>query len=367
MRNPLHSLCPYFAMFPEGFVREHVEKLSAEGDYVFDPFSGRGTTLLESLILNRRAAAMDINPVAYCVSAAKANVPPLERILSRVTTMEKQYLNADRRSLESERRALPAFFRRAFYHTTLRQILFLRRELGWRNNREDRFITALVLGSLHGENDKSPSYFSNQMPRTISTKPRYSLKYWRERNLWPRKREVFRILLSRAVHRLSSDAPLGSGLVRLGDARKAAEAFPELNEKINLIITSPPYLNVTNYEEDQWLRLWFLGCEPRPTYGKISKDDRHGGSEAYWDFLADVWMGVKPLLAYGARIVCRIGSKDIDLNEVTGRLSNCICLARPNARLLYPPLVSTIKNRQTNVFRPGSGGCVVEVDYVFAG
>ena len=24
-------------------------------------------------------------------------------------------------------------------------------------------------------------------------------------------------------------------------------------------ITSPPYLNVTSFEEDQWLRLWFLG------------------------------------------------------------------------------------------------------------
>jgi hypothetical protein len=353
-------------MFPEQFVREQIVKFTAPGEYVLDPFSGRGTTLLEALTLGRQAAAIDINPVAYCISAAKADVPSLGQVLAELSEIENDYGVAHAQSLEHERRALPPFFRRAFYATTLRQILFLRRELDWQRERTHRFISALVLGSLHGEMDKSSSYFSNQMPRTISTKPRYSLRYWRKHGLWPRKRRVFEILRSRAVLRLSGDIPVRRGLVKLGDARAAATAFPKLRNRIKLVVTSPPYLNVTNYEEDQWLRLWFLGYEPRPSYGRISKDDRHSGATRYWTFLREAWTGIGPLLARGAKIVCRIGSKDMDVNEITLRLTDSVRLALPDARLLSPPVISAIRNRQTEAFRPGSGGCVVEADYVFA-
>ena len=50
MRNRLHSICPYFAMFPEEFARNHIENLTDKGDLVLDPFSGRGTTLLQALL-----------------------------------------------------------------------------------------------------------------------------------------------------------------------------------------------------------------------------------------------------------------------------------------------------------------------------
>src|SRR5207248_2812525 len=149
---------------------------------------------------------------------------------------------------------LPSFFRRAFHPTTQYQILYLRRILNWRQNPTHRFIAALALGSLHGD---SPSYFSNQMPRTISTKPRYSLRYWHKHRLWPKKRDVFKILRQRAAYRLNNDVPDCTGQVALCDVRKAALAFPFLRERVKAIITSPPYFNVTSYEEDQWLRLWF--------------------------------------------------------------------------------------------------------------
>jgi hypothetical protein len=131
-------------------------------------------------------------------------------------------------------------------------------------------------------------------------------------------------------------------------------------------VTSPPYPNVTNYEEDQWLRLWFLGYEPRPTYGRISKDDRVSRADQYWKFLAEVWSGVAPLLQRKAKIVCRFGAKDVDVNAITSSLERSLRVALPNTRLEAPPSISEIKNRQTEAFRPGSRGCVIEVDYVFA-
>lgn len=250
-------------------------------------------------------------------------------------------------------------------HATLLELLFLRKALYWRRKPIHRFIAALALGSLHGEMDRSASYFSNQMPRTISTKPMYSLAYWRRHNLWPYRRRVFEILRSRAGFRLGGNLPKISGRVALRDSRKAASAFLSLKNKIDAVITSPPYLDVTNYEEDQWLRLWFLGNEPRPTYGTISSDDRHSAKAKYWNFLSEVWRGIAPLLKKDAVLVCRIGAKHISKLEITQGLKSSITSVFPKAVLNSRPTVSKLKNRQTDVFRPGSNGCLFEIDYVF--
>lgn len=369
MRNPLHSICPYFAMFPEDFVRENLETYTHRGDVVFDCFSGRGTTLLESLLNGRYAAAVDINPVAYCISGAKAEIPEYDKVHDRLDYLELCYNKTPGRIFEERRNELPIFFGRAFHAETLRQLLFLKVALRWRSSKVDRFIAALVLGSLHGEMDKSSSYFSNQMPRTISTKPDYSLAYWRENNLWPFKRRVFEILRSRAELRFSGTEPAFSGRAAMGDARRSAELFRELQGTVSALITSPPYFDVTNFEEDQWLRLWFLGNDPHPTYGQISKDDRYRSraeTSAYWDFLAAVWEGVKPLMKPSAVIICRLGARGIPQPLMTRRLRETIQTAFPKANFEVAPARSEMQNKQRDRFQPGTKGCLYEVDYVFS-
>jgi hypothetical protein len=365
MRNSLHSICPYFAMFPETFAEKHIKRFTAEGEYVFDPFSGRGTTLFQSLLMGRPAIATDTNPVAFCVSGAKAKVPALSTVLREIRNLKQQYQEFPSTILKEERQSLSTFFRRAFFYSTLEQILFLRRVLDWRHSSVHRFVTAMALGSLHGEMDGSSSYFSNQMPRTISPKPTYSVDYWRRLSLWPEKRDVFEILRSRAAMRLKGNRPKLRGRVALLDARKAASAFPSLHGKVKAIITSPPYFDVTSYEEDQWLRLWFLGYQPRPTYGQLSRDDRHTGKRMYWKFLEEVWSGIKPLVQDNATLVCRIGAKGIEANEIRQHLLKTINSAFPDAYLATRPILSTLKKRQTDSFRPGSKGCLFEIDYVF--
>lgn len=96
--HPLHSICPYFAMFPPGFVERYVLAFTEPGDIVFDPFSGRGTTVFESLLLGRRAYGLDINPVAACVSAAKADPPSRSSILRRIADLRQAY--ADNSAVE---------------------------------------------------------------------------------------------------------------------------------------------------------------------------------------------------------------------------------------------------------------------------
>jgi hypothetical protein len=247
-------------------------------------------------------------------------------------------------------------------------LLFLRQALRWRFDRTDRFVAALVLGSLHGDADTSPNYFSNQMPRTISTKPDYSLRYWRHHRLWPRSRNVFQVLRDRAELRFSGSVPAGDGRVALGDARRSATTFRSLHGQVKALITSPPYYDVTNFEEDQWLRLWFLGHEPKPTYDVISRDDRYRALDttAYWSFIEAVWRGVRPLMRQKSVIVCRLGAKRISQGMLTRRLSASLRAVFSKASLVGRPSVSAIRNRQRDIFQPGTEGCLFEVDYTFA-
>ena len=365
-RLPLHAICPYLAMFPAEFAREKIEMFSAPGEWVFDPFCGRGTTVLESLLLGRNAAGSDINPVAFCVARAKAERPTLPSVLRRLSDLQSTYEESSREKWEKGRSSLPPFFRRAFYPTTLKELLFLRSALNWSNNRTDRFIAALVLGSLHGEMDRSDAYFSNQMTRTICLKPDYSMRYWRTNNLFPEKRKVFEMLKQKAEHRLTGLAEHGMGKVRLADSRNVYRRFSSLRGKVSLIVTSPPYLNVTRYEEDQWLRLWFLGGEKQPTYGKVSKDDRHNSATKYWEFLRDSWKGVAPLLKDSATIVVRLGAIAMREEEMTNNLTATIKAAFPNSKMLTRPARSSIVRRQATNFLPKSKGCRYEMDFVFA-
>jgi hypothetical protein len=361
MRHRFHSICPYFAMFPESFAERWIEELTAPGDLVLDPFSGRGTTATCALLMQRRAIACDVNDVAYCLTRAKTGAPTLPALKRRLTMLESAFVPSKWKKAVC---SSPEFFRYAFEDGTLAKLLYLRDALKWKKSRCDVMLAALVMGSLHGEMDKSGSYFSNQMPRTISTKPAYSVRFWKERGLVPPERNVFELLRRRAEFRYESPPPAGNAIVLHRDMRDLARMTDELPTPINCAIMSPPYLDVTNFEEDQWLRLWFLGGPTYPTCGRVSRDDRHGTSDAYWRFIADMWRSVGQVMSRRANVVIRLGSRITSPDKLQHLLVASSRFTGRPIKLVHHE-VSQLKNRQTDAFRPGTKGCLVEIDCHF--
>lgn len=344
-------------MFPEDFVERHVLTHSNVGDLVFDPFSGRGTTVFQSLLMERRSAGTDINPVAACISGAKVEAPPLILVLNRIDQLEAGYDSPCTDQLNE-------FFHVCFHVKTLKQIVYIRSNLDWKVCPIDRFISAMALGALHGESHKSKLIFSNRMPRTISTKPEYSLRWWKFHGLTPPERDVFSILRELAKFRLAAGVPARTGKVFLSDARNAAAVHRDLEKQVRLVVTSPPYIDVTDYAEDQWLRLWFLGGESQPR-AKSFADDRYTKPHLYWQFLTETWAGIAPLLASDATLVIRIGGK-LAVEDLTAGLIASLHEGLP-AREVKPfgdVNTTPLRRRQTNAFRPGTKAGV-EHDYVF--
>ncbi len=360
-RHPFHSICPYFAMFPEQFVEQQLLTYTSPGDLVFDPFCGRGTTVFESLLRDRRAAGSDINPVAACIAKAKATAPVLSRLLSRLDILEQQC-----RDTSTEAVPPTPFFSACFHADTLSQLLFVRSQLKWKRSATDCFLSAVILGILHGESHRTDLCLSNRMPRTISTKPEYSIRWWNERGLAAPFRDVFSKLRKAVAFRYRLPPAQSKGRVSHCDARKVCTEFAELKGAVKLVVTSPPYLDTTDYSEDQWLRLWFLGGRPYPEIRK-NKDDRYTNLADYWKFLEESWRGIAPLLADESTVVIRIGGAKLTKRELLDGLTVSLQngMKTRGIRSLHAGVTSTIRPRETSAFRPTRRAANVEHDFVF--
>jgi len=58
--------------------------------------------------------------------------------------------------------------------------------------------------------------------------------------------------------------------------------------KISRVITSPPYYGMNTYEEDQWLRIWFLGGPSSVQYGNPNQLSHHSPDD-FAKSMAKVW------------------------------------------------------------------------------
>lgn len=75
---------PYYAMFPVDFALDVINKYSNVGDYILDPFSGRGTTIYAASMLDRQGVGIDINPLGWLYAAVKINPANKRDILKRL-------------------------------------------------------------------------------------------------------------------------------------------------------------------------------------------------------------------------------------------------------------------------------------------
>jgi DNA modification methylase len=71
-----HGYYRYPAKFIPQIVSSLAKKYTKEGDLIVDPFSGCGTTLVESKIMGRPSLGVDINPVAVLIT--KAKITPID-------------------------------------------------------------------------------------------------------------------------------------------------------------------------------------------------------------------------------------------------------------------------------------------------
>lgn len=252
--SSLHEIS-YRACFKPQLPRFFIERYSQPGDLVYDPFMGRGTTVIEAALLGRQVAGNDVNPLSTIMTLPRLSIPSLGEVEERLREIR---LSPDAKSDID----LTMFFHRK----TLAEIVSLQRYLARRKaareeDRVDMWIRMVATNRLTGH---SKGFFSvYTLPPNQATSSSSQKKINALRKQKPEYRDIKALILKKTRSLLRDVTPEQlSTLNRIGTtatlSSQVAHHTAHLHSgSVQLTVTSPPFLDIVNYANDNWLRCWF--------------------------------------------------------------------------------------------------------------
>jgi hypothetical protein len=345
-------------MFPLQFPLAVMRRSARARELVFDPFCGRGTTNFAARLLGIPTFGIDSSPIAVAATSAKLvnSITPAE-IVSEAKSILKHRARVDY--------PRGAFWRMAYRPLVLTDLCKLRNEL-LRNCRNDvrKALRGIVLGALHGplKKDGGSSYFSNQSPRTFAPKPRYAVRFWREKGFRAPDVSVLQVINERAEWYYGRLPSKVRHRVRCGDAR--SRSFVRMvcgDERPTLILTSPAYYGLRTYVADQWLRNWLLGGPPHVDYS-YGIQLTHSSLELFIADLKKVWQNVADVSDDRARLVFRFGAINDRLLDPRDVIYQSLQDTPWRLRTIVDAGTARLGKRQSDTFVRYPGAPIVEFD-----
>ncbi len=274
----MHRICAYQGSFPPQLPAYFLE--GRPPGIFLDPFCGRGTALLEASIRGWTVAGNDLMSVARALSAVKVRCAPRETVLAEIAALD----------LSAPAPELPERFA-PFYHPSTWAQLWCLREA-----RRSPELTALALGRMHGH---SPGFFSGFTFNVVSLQPERAAALQAKHGTSAPPRDVKSILVQAARRFIPETGLEGEGIIINRDARDLAMPLAS----VDLVITSPPFFDVIDYEDANWLRRWFLG-DDGPS---IIADNAIAAPGAYVAFLSEVLSELARVVKPGGHVVFEVG------------------------------------------------------------
>jgi hypothetical protein len=142
--------------------------------------------------------------------------------------------------------------------------------------------------------------------------PDYSVAWWHENGFSvPPDIDPVAFLNERIRWRYLKGAPSWTASnLRLGDCRTVLRRQrSSMDERFQLLLTSPPYRGVTSYYYDQWLRLWLLGEAAHPTRVGEKWKGKFEDAEQYRQLLFDAFGACRRLMRSDAIIYVRTDAR----------------------------------------------------------
>ncbi len=295
--NALHEIS-YRACFKPQLPRFFIERLTNRGERVYDPFMGRGTTSMEAVLLNREAVGCDVSPLSAILTRPRISPPTLEAVEHRLKEIDLD--DAD----EQPKELL------VFYHPRTLQAIcalkkyFLTREASASLDAVDEWIRMIAINRLTGHSSGFFSVYTLPPNQAVSVEAQQKIN--RERHQKPPLRDVNRIILKKTVSLLSDcDEATREHLrdCRASFLTQDSASTPAIHEgSVQLVVTSPPFLDVVNYAQDNWLRCWFIGVDPAGVRLSILKKP-----EDWQTKMTAVFRELRRILVPGGHVAFEVG------------------------------------------------------------
>lgn len=265
----LHGIHPYAAKFIPQVPARIIESCVNTRHRVLDPFCGSGTTLAEAYVRGIRSVGFDINPIAVLLSKVKT------------TFLEGEEWNqADRFAAEINTKLLNNDCSRAWYPEipradhwfkdhVLSDLGIIAGELKQIENEKIRNVLEVAFSSIvvSVSNQESETRFA-AIEKELSS-------------------DIVRTQFSRKFSDISRKIKLTntpsndivSCQVFLKDTRNMSQCIP--SRSIDLVVTSPPYLNSYDYYLYHKFRIYWLGFDKNITNVENVKEMELGARYHY--------------------------------------------------------------------------------------
>ncbi|MBA7594552.1 hypothetical protein ES703_01496 [subsurface metagenome] len=246
-RDSIHRWYPYVEGYSGKFVSRILNELGINRGNVFDPFGGCGTTAVEASLMGIDSLSVDVNPLMCFVAEVKSFFKYskrsvdywFQRLMEEMEDFSPDNTPADILN--------PLFSDKAYFSSrALEEVSFLKWRIAQIKNRPTRMFFLLALASI--------------LVKVSNLKRAPDLKYRNDNKILPNPFEEF--LKAATWMRMDLDeipkTALGKATI-VCDNIKSPRRLPSRSlPRFDVAITSPPYLNGTNYCRNTKIEQWIL-------------------------------------------------------------------------------------------------------------
>ena len=240
----------YRACFKPQLPDFFIQRLTEHGDTVYDPFMGRGTTPVQAALRGRVGAGNDVNPLSVLLTRPRISPPSLTAIKARLDSLDLETLDIEHDELL------------VFYHPdTLAELealrrYFIQRDAAGALDEVDDWLRMIAINRLTGHSSGFFSVYSLPPNQAVSVDGQRKIN--EKRDQVPPRRNVKDIIFKKSRTLFRDGVPTdGRSILLTGNA--AASGLKDAS--VDLVVTSPPFLDIVQYASDNWLRCWFAGIE----------------------------------------------------------------------------------------------------------
>ncbi|BCS91177.1 MAG: modification methylase MjaII [Candidatus Micrarchaeota archaeon] len=239
-----HGMYYYPAKFIPQVVRWAIERYTKEGDNILDPFAGSGTVGVEALITNRNATCIDLSPMLKYL---------LEGKTYRNASLE-DLLNKARKIIENTNiEYLPKWSKIEYWYPNEIYSVLLKMWSGYQNYKNPLILLALLKTS------KKFSYADNEVPKLFRSKKKIEEISKLLKTDFVRTIHNYFLKTVEDMYNYSNEFNklYKGGKLNILDSTDMLNY--NLQEKYDLLITSPPYGQAHEYIRSIKLELGWLG------------------------------------------------------------------------------------------------------------
>ncbi len=273
---PIHRWVPWIAGFSSDFVRGALKSHLKSKGTVLDPFAGVGTTLLESVLSGYNTIGFEINPYAALACRVKLNAHLID--ISKLSSEILRFQNFYDGTISSNyvaRNTVPKGFktRAEFYSPeVLRKVLITLDFIDMVADINLRSLFKLVFAATMVS--YSNYSYEPSLSRRVTSGKEEIQDFPVVQTILGKLKEVVRDAIWLQAHLPNEQV----------ETQIFNDSFFQYKtylapQSVDLIITSPPYLNNYHYNRNTRPQLYWLGYVERPQDFKLLENSNFG---KYW-------------------------------------------------------------------------------------